>query len=188
MSMERVSEAEQGSEVVRAEPMLAMPTAKVSWFRLSGSPVLAERVLLITVCSRVERKAIPTMTGMSSLMYSGSSHNAGGRQLRSLMVKSRSMRTPAKCPPVQGWLSTQFSALMTSRITAKVGRRFRYFFSGIKSAKLSTPSTMGCHCTMCRLRAMALVMVKNELPASTALMPMTYRACEAMMSVAAPVT
>ena len=68
LSMERVSEAEQGSEVVRAEPMLAMPTAKVSWLRLSGSPVLALRVLLITVCSSVERKAIPTMTGKSSLM------------------------------------------------------------------------------------------------------------------------
>ena len=89
------------------------------------------------------------------------------------MVKSRSMRTPAKCPPVQGWLSTQFSALITSRITAKVGRRFRYFFSGMNSAKLSTPSTMGCHCTRCRLFRMALVMVKKELPASTSLMPST---------------
>ena len=31
----------------------------------------------------------------------------------------------------------------------------------------------GCHCTMCRLFRMALLMVKKELPASTSLMPIT---------------
>ena len=102
MSTERVSEAEHGSDAVSEEPMLAMPTAKVSWLRFSGSPVLAEMVLLITVCSRVERKAIPTTMGSSSVMWSGKAPKLGRLQLRSLMVKSRSIRTSQKAPPAHG--------------------------------------------------------------------------------------
>ena len=101
----------------------------------------------MTVCSSVERKAIPTTMGNSSTRCPGISHTAGGVHTKSLMVKSLSMRTFVNKPPAQGWQSTQLSVLITTRMMAKVGRKRKYFFNGINRAKDSAPSTMGCHCT-----------------------------------------